>query len=202
MRSRELAIPDAFEFTPVIHADARGSFLEFYRFEALEERIGHPLELRQGNLSVSARGVVRGVHYALVPPGQAKFVHAAFGAFYDYVVDVRVGSPTFGQWDRVLIDDVDHRSVYLAEGLGHVLVSLADGATASYLTSTVHAPDREFTIDPLDPELALDLPFAPEQIRMSNRDRDAPTLAEAAERGLLPDYAECRAWYAADRVGH
>ncbi|MFT4028590.1 MAG: dTDP-4-dehydrorhamnose 3,5-epimerase [Protaetiibacter sp.] len=195
MRVRELSIPDAFEFTPAIHADARGAFLEFYRFEALEAAAGHPLDVRQGNISVSARGVVRGVHYALVPPGQAKFVHAPFGAFHDYIVDLRVGSPTFGDWDRVLIDDVDRRAVYLAEGLGHVLVSLSDGATASYLTSTVYAPEREFTIDPLDPELALELPFAGDELIVSPRDAEAPSLAEAAERGLLPDYRECVAWY-------
>lgn len=189
-----MSIPDAFEFTPVIHADARGSFLEFYRFEALEEAIGHRLDLRQGNISVSARGVLRGVHYALVPPGQAKFVHAPYGSFYDYIVDLRVGSPTFGSWDRVLIDDVDRRAVYLAEGLGHVLVSLADGSTASYLTSTVYTPERELTVDPLDPELRLDLPFPVDELIVSPRDTDAPTLAEARERGQLPDYAVCRAF--------
>lgn len=196
MRIRELTIPDAFEFTPTVHADSRGAFLEFYRFEQLEEAVGHPLELRQGNISVSHRGVVRGVHYALVPPGQAKFVHAPFGAFYDYVVDLRVGSPTFGTWDRVLIDDVDRRAVYLAEGLGHVLVSLVDGATASYLTSTVYTPDRELTIDPRDPDLALDLPFPADELLISPRDAEAPSLAEATSRGLLPTLADCQALYA------
>jgi len=195
MRSRELAVPDAYEFTPVVHADDRGRFMEFYRYEALEERIGRRLDLRQGNVSVSARGVMRGVHYALVPPGQAKLVQAVAGSFYDYVIDLRVGSPTFGTWDRVLIDTVDHRSVYLAEGLGHVLVALEDGSTACYLASSVYAPDREFTVSPLDAELALELPFPTDELRLSPRDAEAPTLAEAAERGTLPDYAECRAWY-------
>ncbi|MGN6272325.1 MAG: dTDP-4-dehydrorhamnose 3,5-epimerase family protein [Protaetiibacter sp.] len=194
MRARELTIPDAFEFTPVIHADARGSFLEFYRFEALQDAVGHRLDVRQGNISVSARGVLRGVHYALVPPGQAKFVHAVVGAFYDYVIDLRIGSPTFGAWDRVLIDDVDRRAVYLAEGLGHALVSLADGSTASYLTSTVYTPERELTIDPLDPELGLELPFAADELIVSPRDAAAPSLAEARAAGHLPDYAECRAF--------
>ncbi len=196
MRIRELAIPDAFEFTPEVHADARGAFFEFYRFEAFEEAVGRRLELRQGNMSVSARGVIRGVHYALVPPGQAKFVHAPRGAFYDYVIDVRVGSPSFGAWDRVLIDDVDHRAVFLAEGLGHVLVSLVDGSVASYLTSAVHTPEREFAIDPRDPELRLELPFSAEESIVSSRDATAPSLAEARDGGLLPDYADCRARYA------
>ncbi len=195
MRIRELTVADAYEFTPVIHSDSRGAFLEYYRYEALEESVGRRLDLRQGNISVSHRGVVRGVHYALVPPGQAKFVHAPAGAFLDYVVDLRVGSPTFGAWDRVLIDDVDRRAVYLAEGLGHILVSLADDSVASYLTSTVYTPERELTVNPLDPALELDLPFPAAELIVSPRDHEAPGLAEALEGGLLPNYEDCRAWY-------
>lgn len=193
--SRELAIPDAFEFTPVQHRDDRGTFLEFYRSDALEEAVGHRLDLRQGNLSVSARGVVRGVHYALVPPSQAKFVFAPRGALLDIIVDIRVGSPTFGSWDSVVIDDVDRRAVYVAEGLGHMLVALTDDATASYLTSAGFDPEREKGLDPLDPELAIELPFPRDEVRLSPKDLAAPSLAEAAEAGLLPTWDECRAYY-------
>jgi dTDP-4-dehydrorhamnose 3,5-epimerase len=195
VKSRELAIPDAFELTPVQHRDDRGTFLEFYRVEALEDAVGHGLDLKQGNLSVSDRGVVRGVHYALVPPSQAKFVFAPRGALLDIVVDIRVGSPTFGRWDSVIIDDVDRRAVYVAEGLGHVLVALTDQATAGYLTSAVFDPDREKGIDPLDPELAIEFPFPPDDLRLSPKDLAAPSLAEAAEAGILPTCDECRRYY-------
>ncbi len=114
MQIRELSIPGAFEFTPKQHGDDRGVFFEFYRFEKLEEAVGHPLSLKQGNMSVSSKGVVRGIHYAMVPPSQAKYVTAPRGAFIDFIVDIRVGSPTFGQWDSVLIDDVDRKAVYLS----------------------------------------------------------------------------------------
>jgi len=191
---RELSIPDAYEFSPVIHSDSRGAFFESYRFEQLAATVGHPLPLRQANISVSARGVVRGVHYALVPPGQAKYVMAVRGAFLDYVVDLRVGSPTFGAWDSVRIDDVDHRAVYLSEGLGHVLVALTDQATASYLASTVFDPVRELAINPFDPDLALDLPFPRDELIVSDKDRDAPSLADALASGALPSWAECRAF--------
>lgn len=195
MQIRELKIPDAYEFTPQQHRDDRGAFLEFYRFDRFEEVVGHALELRQANLSVSSRGVVRGVHYALLPPGQAKFVVAPAGAFLDIVVDIRVGSPTYGTWDSVVIDDVDRRGVYLAEGLGHVLVALTDTATAAYLTSAVFDPDREKGISPLDPELGLEFPFPRAELRLSPKDLAAPTLADAAEAGLLPSWGESRAYY-------
>jgi dTDP-4-dehydrorhamnose 3,5-epimerase len=194
---RELSIPDAYEFTPTVHADDRGVFLEYYRFEPLEETVGHRLDLRQGNISVSKRGVVRGVHYALVPPSQAKFVCAPRGALLDVVVDIRVGSPTFGRWDSVVIDDVDRRAVYLAEGLGHVLIALTDDATASYLASAVYDSARELGLDPLDADLALEFPFPIDELLLSPKDTEAPGLSEAAERGLLPTWDECRAYYAA-----
>jgi dTDP-4-dehydrorhamnose 3,5-epimerase len=195
VRIRELDIPDAYEFSPEVHRDDRGEFAEFYRFDRLEETVGHALTLKQGNLSVSSRGVVRGVHYALVPPSQAKFVHAPHGAFLDVVVDIRVGSPTFGRWDSVVIDDVDRRGVYVAEGLGHVLIALTDGATASYLTSAVFDPEREKGISPLDPELGIDFPLPVDELVLSPKDLAAPTLAEAASLGLLPTWDETRAYY-------
>jgi dTDP-4-dehydrorhamnose 3,5-epimerase len=197
VKIRELAIPNAWEFTPTQHSDDRGLFFEFYRFEQLEETVGHSLKLRQGNSSVSARGVVRGIHYALVPPGQAKYVTVTRGAMLDYVVDLRIGSPTFGEWDSVLLDEVDHRSVYLAEGLGHAIVALTADATVSYLVSEVFTPTRELGIDVLDPEIGLVFPVEIEHPLLSSKDTEAPTLAEAVERRLLPTWQECLAVYSA-----
>jgi dTDP-4-dehydrorhamnose 3,5-epimerase len=192
---RPLSIEGAFEFTPVIHGDQRGAFVETYRHEALQEAVGHPFDLRQANLSVSAKGVARGIHYALVPPGQAKYVSAPRGSFIDFVIDLRVGSPTFGQWDSVLIDDVDRRMVYLAEGLGHAIVSLEDRSTVTYLVSEVYNPQRELSINLLDPQIGLDFPFETDALVLSERDTSAPGLAEAVERGLLPTWAQCQAHY-------
>ena len=97
MQVRELQVPGAFEFTPVQHGDDRGLFLEWFKVEKLVEAIGHPMTLAQANLSVSKAGTLRGVHFADVPPGQAKYVTCPRGAALDVVVDLRVGSPTFGQ---------------------------------------------------------------------------------------------------------
>lgn len=192
---RELSVPDAWEVTPVQRADERGLFLEWYRFDLLEEAVGHPLALRQANTSVSKRGVVRGIHFADVPPSQAKYVTAAHGAVLDFVVDIRVGSPTFGQWDSVLLDDVDRRAVYIAEGLGHAFVALSDDAVVSYLVSDTYSPGREHGISPLDPDVALRWPDSAGELLLSPKDTEAPTLAEAAAAGLLPQWDACRSYY-------
>ncbi|SBT68425.1 dTDP-4-dehydrorhamnose 3,5-epimerase [Micromonospora sediminicola] len=194
MKVRPLGIEDAWEITPRQHGDSRGLFLEWYRFDHLADAVGHPLRLAQGNLSVSARGVVRGIHFADVPPGQAKYVTCVRGAVVDVIVDVRVGSPTFGRWEAVRLDDVDRRAVYLGEGLGHGFCALTDDATLSYLCSTTYNPTVERAVHPLDPELAIDWPAGTPLL--SDRDAAAPSLAEARDAGLLPDYGTCRAFTA------
>jgi dTDP-4-dehydrorhamnose 3,5-epimerase len=196
VRLRELSVPDAFEITPRQFSDERGVFLEWYRFDELSEVIGHPLDLRQANTSVSRRGVVRGIHFADVPPGQAKYVTATRGAVLDFVIDVRTGSPAYGTWDSVLLDETDRRAVYLPEGLGHAFVALTDDATVSYLVSSTYDPAVEHGITPLDPDLALDFGIPPNELVLSEKDLAAPTLAEAAGSGLLPRFDEVRAHYA------
>lgn len=195
MQVRELSIPDAYEITPQQHADDRGVFLEWYRFDRLEEAVGHSLDLRQANTSVSRRGVVRGIHFATLPPSQAKYVTALHGAVLDFVVDIRVGSPTFGQWDSVLLDTKDRRAIYLAEGLGHAFVALTDDATVSYLVSETYRPGVEFGINPTDPAVGLRFPDVGELL-LSPKDTDAPGLEEAAASGLLPTWDDARAYYA------
>jgi len=191
---RQLAIAGAFEITPKILRDDRGAFLEWYRFDELAAAVGHSLDLRQGNTSVSHRGVVRGIHFADVPPGQAKYVTVASGSVMDFIVDIRVGSPTFGAWDSVLLDDSDRRAVYLGEGLGHAFVALSDSATVSYLVSDIYRPGAEHGINPLDPEIGLDFPDVGELL-FSQKDRDAPSLQQALEAGGLPQWSAVEAYY-------
>jgi dTDP-4-dehydrorhamnose 3,5-epimerase len=193
---RELSVPDAYEITPVQHRDDRGVFLEWYRFDRLEEAVGHPLNLRQANTSVSRKGSVRGIHFADIPPGQAKYVTCTRGAVLDFAIDIRTGSPAFGTSDSVLLDDVDRRAIYLAEGLGHCFVALTDDATVSYLVTDVYNPQREHGISPLDPEIALEFPLAADELLLSPKDTDAPTLADARDQGLLPEYPAARSFYA------
>jgi dTDP-4-dehydrorhamnose 3,5-epimerase len=195
---RELAVPDSYVLDLVSHGDTRGRFTEWYRADVLSQAMGHPLTLAQANHSVSSRGSLRGVHFALVPPGQAKYVYCPAGKVLDVVVDVRVGSPTFGVHDAVLLDSEQPRAVYLAEGLGHAFLALEDRSSVTYLVSSGYDPSREFGVSPLDPELDLPWPSDVEP-ELSAKDRNAPTLAEAREQGLLPTMEECAARYAALR---
>ncbi|MCV7168943.1 dTDP-4-dehydrorhamnose 3,5-epimerase family protein [Mycobacterium manitobense] len=193
MTVRELTVPGAWEITPTVHTDSRGVFFEWFTDRGFRGFAGHGFDLAQANCSVSAAGVVRGVHFSELPPSQAKYVTCLHGAVLDVVVDIRVGSPTFGQWDSVLLDDRDRRSVYLSEGLGHAFLSLRDGSTVMYLCSTAYAPDREHTIDPRDPELGIDWGYDGELV-LSDRDAAAPPLAEVQAAGLLPAWADTEAF--------
>ena len=130
-----------------------------------------------------------------VPPGQAKYVYCPAGQVLDVVVDLRVGSPTFGAHSAVRLDGDRPRAVFVPEGVGHAFVSLAAASSVAYLVSTPYAPEREFGIDPMDPELALPWPEGIE-FELSAKDRAAPSLAEARERGLLPTMEQCAARYA------
>jgi dTDP-4-dehydrorhamnose 3,5-epimerase len=195
MEVRELTVPGAIVLTPRQHGDDRGMFCELFKAEVLRGATGRALELAQANCSVSRRGVLRGVHFADVPPSQAKYVTCPSGAILDVVVDIRVGSPTFGAWDAVQLDDVDRRAIFIAEGLGHAFFALSESATVVYLCSTGFAPGREHGINPLDPALGIAWPDDIAPI-LSEKDAAAPSLAEAEADGLLPTWADCLAFAA------
>ena len=199
MEIRPLSIADAYEITPRQFPDDRGVFLESFRGDLLAEHLGHRPRVVQTNVSVSSRGTVRGIHFADVPPSQAKYITALSGSLVDFVVDIRVGSPTFGQWEAVQLDTVDRRAVYLPEGMGHAFAALEDDTTAMYLVTAPYNPGREHGLHPLDPQIGLELPEGMQAPLLSAKDAAAPTLAEAAEQGLLPTYAACREFYASLR---
>jgi dTDP-4-dehydrorhamnose 3,5-epimerase len=190
-----LGIEGAWAFTPQIYQDERGAFLECFRSAEVTDDLGHVMNVVQANCSVSHRGVVRGIHYADVPPGQAKYVTCVSGAILDTVVDLRVGSPTFAQWAAVQLDDENRRALYLAEGLGHAFMALTEPATVLYLCSTPYAPAREHGVHPLDRSLGINWP-ADAEVLLSGKDAAAPSLDQARRAGLLPDYDECRAFAA------
>jgi dTDP-4-dehydrorhamnose 3,5-epimerase len=189
---RELAVPGAWEITPKLHADDRGLFFEWFTDAGFQETTGHRLDLRQANCSVSAAGVLRGLHFAALPPSQAKYVTCVRGAVFDVVVDIRVGSPTFGQWDSVLLDDRNRRSVYISEGLAHGFQALYEDSTVMYLCSAGYDPDREHTIRATDP--ALDIRWPGTDRVLSERDAEAPTLEEVKAAGLLPTWEDAKAF--------
>ena len=175
-----------------MHGDDRGSFAETFRGAEFAADLGYRLDVAQVNCSVSRRGVVRGVHYADVPPGQAKYVTCVAGSILDVVVDVRAGSPTFGKWEAVELTAASRHAVFLSEGLGHAFMALTDDATALYLCSTPYAPGREHGVDPLDPAIGIAWPAGdgPAPV-LSEKDAAAPSLEEALRAGQLPRYEDC-----------
>ena len=180
MDVREMSVPGAWVFTPKQFGDDRGVFLEAFKASVFSAAVGHELTVAQVNVSVSKAGTVRGVHFADVPPGQAKYVCCPKGALLDVAIDIRVGSPTFGAVDTVVLDDRDRRAIYLSEGLGHAFMALEDGTTAAYLCSTPYNPTAEHGVTPLDPALALPWPTELEPL-LSPKDTEAPTLAAARD---------------------
>jgi dTDP-4-dehydrorhamnose 3,5-epimerase len=192
---REMDIPDVFLITTERFGDERGLFYESYREDVLSEVLDHPLRIVQANYSVSHRNVLRGIHGAAVPPGQAKIVSCLRGTALDFSIDLRVGSPTFGRYEMVVLDQHSCASVYLGEGMGHAFLALTDDTCMHYQCSTTYVPQDVITVHPLDPEIRL--PFRlPEAAILSPTDTAAPTLAEAAERGLLPSYEDCVTYHA------
>ena len=186
MEFRRLGIDGAFEIRNVVHADDRGEFAEWFPFDKISAETGYSFPVRQANISRSSRGVVRGIHFCQVPPGQAKLVTCMTGTILDVVVDIRVDSPTFGRWESVEVTAADRNAVLLPVGVGHAFVALEDDTTVCYLVSDVFTPDKEFGIHPLDAELGIDYRLDPSELRLSPKDQQAPTFQEARQQGLLP----------------
>jgi 5-epimerase len=191
MQSRELAVAGAYEFTPRAFPDERGVFVSPFQQTAFSKAVGHLLfPVGQTNHSRSRRGVVRGLHYTATPPGGAKYVHCAHGRTIDIILDTRVGSPTFGRWDSVVLDQVHFRTVYFPLGVAHAFITLEDDSVMSYLISGEYVQENELAISALDPALGLPIPEGMKPI-LSERDFSAPTLEEAMVSGTLPDYSTC-----------
>jgi dTDP-4-dehydrorhamnose 3,5-epimerase/epimerase EvaD len=185
-------IDGAFRFEPPVYPDSRGLFASPFQDAAFTETLGRPLfPVRDVSHNRSARGVLRGIHYTAVPPGRAKYVYCPYGEVQDYLVDLRIGSPTYGRWEMTNLSGDNCRALYIPVGVGHAFLSLRDDSVVVYLMSEGYVPANELAISPLDPAIGLPMPAGIE-IQQSDRDRAAPTLAQARDRGLLDDYELCR----------
>lgn len=198
MQLRELSVTGVWEITPRQISDERGVFHEAFTDQSFRQMTGHRFGLAQVNVSVSGEGVLRGLHVADVPPGQAKYVVCPTGTVFDVVADVRVGSPTFGEWAGVLLDSTEQRALYIPEGVAHGFLALEPGSTVMYLCSEGWRPGAEHAVDAFDPHLAIDWPAValdgtPITHVMSEKDRQAPSLLDVAAAGRLPQWEDCRA---------
>jgi len=159
-----------------VHGDARGFFQETYREDAFAE-LGITADFVQDNHSRSQRGVLRGMHFQ-VGDGQAKLVRCARGSIFDVVVDLRRGSPTFGQWEAHDLDDDRHRQLYVPVGFAHGFCVTSEIADVIYKCSSYYDPALERGIAYDDPRLGIEWPDL--ELIVSDRDAQAPRLADVA----------------------
>jgi dTDP-4-dehydrorhamnose 3,5-epimerase len=175
-----LDIPGSWVFTPRQFSDDRGSFFEWFQDDTFLKAAGHRLDLAQANCSISKKGTLRGIHFADVPPGQRKYVTCLAGSALDVLVDLRVGSPTFGKWRSILLDTIDRRVVSIPNGVGHAFMALEDNTTIVYLCDQRYNPTGEREIYPLDPQIAIDWPTEITPL-LSPKDEAAPSLSDSLD---------------------
>jgi dTDP-4-dehydrorhamnose 3,5-epimerase len=180
VRALPTLLPGLVVVEPVVHRDARGFLHESFRADRMAD-LGIQENWVQDNHSRSARGVLRGMHFS-VGDGQAKLVRCARGAVLDVAVDIRRGSPTYGRWEAVVLDDESHREVYLPVGFAHGFVVISEVADVIYRCSSYYDPavERGFAWD--DPDVAI--PWPDLEMEVSARDASAPRLRDIA--GELP----------------
>ena len=172
--------------------DSRGYFFESFREDVAEKYFGRKFQVKQSNTSVSKKGSVRGIHYALVPPSQAKYVQCQKGSIIDYVIDIRIGSPTFSQFAEIKLSADKPQAIFIEEGLAHAFVALEDETVVTYLVSENYNPDRENGINPFDSDLKINWPNI--NLELSEKDKLANSLEEARNQNLLPTFDDCKSF--------
>ena len=180
----ELSIPGLFVLESPVWSDDRGSFREWFKDEDFQAA-GVTFHTRQSNLSISKKNVVRGLHYSMAPEGQAKVVTCAHGELDDVIVDIRVGSPTFGQHEVVHLVAGEERSVYVPVGVAHGFCVTSETGALTYLLSSPFNAPFELEINPFDAELNVGWTIDGEAI-VSPKDAGAPTFRERLDANELP----------------
>ena len=172
--------------------DNRGYFYESFKEEDFQKQIGRKLSIKQTNTSSSSKGSVRGIHYALVPPSQAKLIQCQRGSIIDYVIDIRVGSPSFGKFEKIELSENSPTAIFIEEGLAHAFVALENNTFVTYYVSEKFNSEREKGINPFDKTLNVEWPGL--ELILSEKDKLANSLEEAKNQGLLPSFDECKAF--------
>ena len=190
MKAQPLKISGSWKIEFQKFDDNRGFFYESFKEEDFKKLIGRNLNIKQTNTSSSSKGSVRGIHYALVPPSQAKLVQCQRGSIKDYVIDIRVGSPTFGQFEEIELNENSASAVFIEEGLAHAFVALENQTVVTYFVTEKYNPEREKGINPFDKTLNVKWPDL--ELILSEKDKQAISLEEAKNQGLLPAFDECK----------
>jgi dTDP-4-dehydrorhamnose 3,5-epimerase len=183
---RELKIKGAFYAESKVFKDERGFFREWFKSDDIKAATGRDFGIEQANVSLSSRGTLRGIHYSIAPRGQAKWVTCVAGLIKDVIVDIRSESETFGQWIEVELSGDSGQAVFISEGLGHGFLALEDNTAVAYLVSTSFSPTDEFEINPLDEKIGINWGMDLSDLKISEKDKKAPTLRERLAEGKLP----------------
>jgi len=182
----KLAIEGAWLAESPVWSDDRGSFREWFKSEEVKIATGRDFRIEQANISLSSRGTLRGIHYSIAPRGQAKWITCISGSIKDVVVDIRSESETFGKWIEVELKSDSGKAIFISEGLGHGFVALENNTAVAYLVSTPFSPLDEFEINPFDEKIAINWGVDLCELKISQKDKNAPSLAERSSSGLLP----------------
>jgi len=190
MKTTPLSIDGSWKIDFQRFDDNRGYFYESFKEEDFKTHIGRNFKIKQTNTSSSSKGSVRGIHFAMLPPSQAKLVQCQRGSIRDYVIDIRVGSPTFGKFEVVELSENSASAVFIEEGLAHAFVALENHTVVTYYVNEKYNPEREKGINPFDKTLNVKWPDL--ELIISEKDKQAISLDESKALGLLPNYDECK----------
>lgn len=174
MKATPTAIPEVIVLEPKVFGDDRGFFFESFRQDVFDEAVGRKVSFVQDNHSKSSRGVLRGLHLQLPPHEQGKLVRVVRGEVFDVAVDVREGSPTYGQWVGEILSADNKKQLWIPPGFAHGFLTLSDNAEFLYKTTDYYAPELERAIRWNDPTLAIDWPL--KEPLLSAKDQSAPFL--------------------------
>jgi dTDP-4-dehydrorhamnose 3,5-epimerase len=186
MELKPLGIDGVWIAESPIWSDDRGFFREWFKSADINEATGRDFGIEQANLSLSSHGTLRGIHYSITPRGQAKWITCIAGSIKDVIVDIRPDSQTFGKWIEVVLTGDSGQAVFISEGLGHGFLALEDKTAVAYLVSTPFSPTDEFEINPLDEKIGINWGMDLSELKISDKDKNAPTLAERLAKGKLP----------------
>jgi len=178
MKITETPLPGLLIIEPSVFNDQRGYFYESYNLQLYRD-IGIEIPFVQDNESKSVRGVVRGLHYQLNPVAQAKLVRVVQGAVYDVALDLRKGSPTFGQWFGLEINETDKKQLFIPRGFAHGFSVISETAIFSYKCDNAYSRENERAINAFDPQLAIDWQLNESEWKVSDKDKVAPLFANA-----------------------
>ena len=186
MKLTPLGIDGAWVAESPVWSDDRGFFREWFKSEDVMVATGQDFEIEQANISLSTSGTLRGIHYSIAPRGQAKWITCVSGSIQDVIVDIRPESKTFGQWIDVELMGDSGKAVLISKGLGHGFLALEDNTAVAYLVSTPFSPTYEFGINPLDKKIGINWGMDFDSLKISEKDKNAPTLAARLAEGKLP----------------